>query len=110
MCGTGCFFVRMNELALPRYWKHFFGTNYAKDYLEAHAVGGTMKNLNLGILGGMPVPVPGIERQKQVVQLLDQFDSLLNDIVDGLPAEIAARRKQYAYYRDKLLAFKEKAV
>ena len=108
LCGTGCFFVRMNELALPRYWKHFFGTSYAKDYLEAHAVGGTMKNLNLGILGRMQVPVPPLEEQERIVAILDKFDTLVNDISQGIPAEIEARRKQYAYYRDKLLAFKEK--
>lgn len=48
LCGTGCFFLRPNERATPRYWKHFFMSDYAKKWLEANAVGGTMKNLNLG--------------------------------------------------------------
>jgi type I restriction enzyme S subunit len=108
LCGTGCFFVRMNERALPGFWKHFFCTDYAKDYLDAHAVGGTMKNLNLSILGGMPVPVPPLKEQELVVDILDKFDALINDISQGLPAEIEARRRQYAYYRDKLLAFSER--
>ena len=45
--------------------------------------------------------------QKQVVEILDHFDILCNDLTTGLPAEIEARQKQYEYYRDKLLTFKE---
>ena len=49
-----------------------------------------------------------ISEQHRIVSILDRFDSLVNDISSGLPAEIEARRKQYEYYRDKLLTFKEK--
>ena len=52
-------------------------------------------------------PIPPIERQKQIVSILDKFEKLTNDIAFGLPAEIEARRKQYEYYRNKLLTFKE---
>lgn len=55
------------------------------------------------------IPVPSIEEQRRVVRTLDKFDALVNDITSGLPAEIAARRKQYEYYRDKLLTFTEAA-
>jgi type I restriction enzyme S subunit len=55
------------------------------------------------------VSVPPIEIQERVIHILDQFDTLVNDISQGLPAEIAARRKQYEYYRNKLLTFKEVA-
>lgn len=48
-----------------------------------------------------------MEKQNQIVAILDRFDTLCNDISDGLPAEIEARQKQYEYYRDKLLSFKE---
>ena len=54
------------------------------------------------------IPIPPIQVQKEIVRILDQFDTLVNDIKQGLPAEISARRKQYEYYRDKLLTFKEK--
>ena len=54
------------------------------------------------------VPFPSNEDLERIVGLLDKFDALINDISQGLPAEIEARRKQYAYYRDKLLSFKEK--
>ena len=53
-------------------------------------------------------PFPSVEEQERIVQILDKFDKLVNDISEGLPAEIEARQKQYEYYRDKLLTFKEK--
>lgn len=53
------------------------------------------------------IPVPPLEVQQEIVDILDKFDALVNDITVGLPAEIAARRKQYEYYRDKLLTFEE---
>ena len=54
------------------------------------------------------VPIPSLERQKEIVEKLDEFDKLVNDISVGLPAEIQARQQQYEYYRNKLLSFKEK--
>jgi len=54
------------------------------------------------------VSVPPLPVQNEIVRILDQFDTLVNDIKQGLPAEISARRKQYEYYREKLLTFKEK--
>lgn len=55
------------------------------------------------------IPYPPLEEQERIVAILDRFDKLCNDITQGLPAEIEARKKQYEYYRDKLLTFKEKA-
>ena len=48
-----------------------------------------------------------LKKEEHIVNILDRFDKLCNDISEGLPAEIEARRKQYEYYRDKLLNFKE---
>ncbi len=53
------------------------------------------------------IPVPSLKRQQEIVAILDELDALVNDLSSGLPAEIAARRKQYEYYRDRLLTFKE---
>lgn len=53
------------------------------------------------------VETPPLEEQQRIVDILDRFDKLCNDISEGLPAEIEARQKQYEYYRDKLLTFKE---
>ena len=52
------------------------------------------------------LPIPSREVQEEIVSILDRFDTLVNDLKSGLPAEIALRRKQYEYYRDKLLTFK----
>ena len=57
-------------------------------------------------LGKITVPIPPIEEQHRIVSILDKFDALVNDLSIGLPAELAARRKQYEYYRDRLLTFK----
>lgn len=54
------------------------------------------------------IPVPPLAEQERIVAILDKFDALVNDISRGLPAEIEARKKQYAYYRDRLLDFREK--
>ena len=49
-----------------------------------------------------------LDKQKEIVERLDKFDKIVNDLSNGLPAEIEARQRQYEYYRDKLLTFKEK--
>ncbi len=72
--------------------------------------GGAVQNLNSDIVKGIEIPIPSIEEQERIVKILDRFDKLCNDISEGLPAEIEARRKQYEYYRDKLLTFKELTV
>ena len=51
--------------------------------------------------------MPSPDEQRRAVEILDKFDALVNDLSTGLPAELAARRKQYEYYRDRLLTFKE---
>lgn len=51
-----------------------------------------------------------IDRQHEIADILERFDTLCNDLSSGLPAEIEARQKQYEYYRDKLLSFREKAA
>ena len=53
------------------------------------------------------VKIPSYNEQKYIAKILDNFDTLCNDLTSGLPAEIEARQKQYEYYRDKLLTFKE---
>ena len=53
------------------------------------------------------ISIPPLDLQQEIVSILDKLDNLVNDITIGLPAEIAARRKQYEYYRNKLLTFKE---
>ena len=69
---------------------------------------GTIKHLHNYMIAETLIPILSKERQSQISQILDRFESLCNDITSGLPAEIEARHKQYEYYRDKLLTFKRK--
>lgn len=64
--------------------------------------------LTVPMVAKYDIPIPPIEKQKQIVEILDNFSKLCEDISEGLPAEIEARQKQYEYYRDKLLTFKQK--
>ena len=66
-----------------------------------------LKMANLTFVRGLKIPIPPIEEQERIVSILDKFDALVNDISIGLPAEIEARRKQYEYYREKLLSFEK---
>ena len=75
--------------------------------LNSLAIGGGQPLITAGKLKTLLVPIPPLEEQERIVSILDRFDALINDITSGLPAEITARRKQYEYYRDKLLTFKE---
>ena len=75
--------------------------------LSQWITGGAQPKLNQKNLNLIPIPIPSIEEQERIVSILDRFDALCNDIKSGLPAEIEAREKQYEYYRDKLLSFKE---
>ena len=74
------------------------------------AGGGAQPNLSSNDLKSkIVIPVPPLPVQEEIVRILDRFDTLTTDITAGLPAEIEARRKQYEYYRDQLLTFKQKA-
>ena len=72
------------------------------------STGGTISRLYNDNISKAKIPVPSLSEQQHIVDFLDQFDALCNDLSCGLPAEIEARRKQYEYYRDTLLTFKEK--
>ena len=63
-----------------------------------------MKDIN-----GFTIPLPPLEEQERIVSILDRFEALTTDLQSGLPAEIEARRKQYEYYRERLLSFKRKS-
>ncbi len=67
--------------------------------------GGTIARLYNDNLAKIKIPIPPLSEQERIVEILDKFEALVNDISEGLPAEIEARRKQYEYYRGKLLLF-----
>lgn len=77
-------------------------------YHQLRSLGeGSQNNINSRKVKSFRIPLPTLEVQRSIVTVLDNFDSLVHDLSSGLPAEISARRKQYEYYRDKLLTFKE---
>ncbi len=61
------------------------------------------------VLSNYKIPIPSLEKQKEIVAILDQFDALVNDLSIGIPTEINARRQQLEYYQNHLLTFKERA-
>ena len=76
-------------------------------YYNDSLTGSTILNLGLKALREFEIPLPPIEEQNKISNVLEHFDKLINDIFIGLPAEIELRRKQYEYYRNKLLSFEE---
>lgn len=93
---------------LSQYIAYYLQSKQGKKKLKAITTGGTVKHILASAMKKFEVPVPTLEEQQRIVDILDRFDKLCNDISEGLPAEIEARKKQYEYYRDKLLTFKEK--
>lgn len=67
-------------------------------------------SVDMGKLKRMSIPIPPLELQEKIVAVLDRFETLVNDLSEGLPAEIAAVKEQYEYYRNRLLTFKEKTA
>lgn len=93
---------------LNRFFWHFAQTHLYWKQAEKLVSAGGQPQFNTGAISRILVPVPPLECQAWIVAILDRFDTLCNDLTSGLPAEIEARQKQYEYYRDKLLTFKEK--
>ena len=94
-----------NELVNPKYVFHFMRSRIFFNKANSVAMGAAQKTITLGTLGKLKISLPSLERQNNIVAILDKFDSLANSITDGLPREIELRQKQYAYYRDLLLSF-----
>ena len=91
---------------LNRYYWHFAKSRIYWQQADKLVSPGAQQQFNTGALVKIKVPVPSIAEQERIVLQLDRFDALCNDLTSGIPAEIEARRKQYEYYRDKLLTFK----
>lgn len=89
------------------YLYYLLRSSPVQEEFARRAGAGTVKNLNAEIVRSVEIPLPSKETQERVVELLDKFDALVNDLSVGLPAELAARRKQHEYFRDKLLTFEE---
>ena len=91
-----------------RFLMYLLHTNKIRSEIFKKVAGGTVKSIPMGELRKLKIPVPPMSEQERLVNLIDHFDAVFNDLTSGLPAEIAARQKQYEYYRDKLLTFPQK--
>lgn len=90
---------------------HLLKSDLVQKYWRRNAgQGGAVSNLNSEIIASTPIPIPPLELQEKIVAILDRFETLVNDLSEGLPAEIAAVKEQYEYYRNRLLTFKEKTA
>ena len=92
---------------LPEYCAFCFATEDFRKYVTSHCAFTTRASLTGKTIAEYQLAVPSIEKQQEIVNVLNKFHSICNDLSAGLPAEIEARQKQYEYYRDKLLSFKE---
>lgn len=101
--------VRSKE-SNSHYVYHYISSGKLTEYVSAKRTAGAVPHISLKDIEKFEIPFPDIEKQNKIAEILDRFDALCNDLTQGLPAEIAARKKQYEYYRDKLLTFRRKGA
>ena len=89
----------------PQYVSHYLRTNYYHKQIVKHVSEGKICSISAKGLGSAIIPIPPYEEQVRIATLLNKFDELVSDLVQGLPAEIAAVKEQYEHYRNKLLSF-----
>ena len=100
-----CSIIADEEISITKYLYYYIQSNV--DKLKAMSNGSTFEAINSENIRKFNIFLPSLEEQQRIVDILDRFDKLCNDISEGLPAEIEARQKQYEYYREKLLSFKK---
>lgn len=89
---------------LPKYVFYYMKNGFLK-YIEKNAFQSSVTSIRRPMLLNFQLPLISLAEQERIVAILDRFDSLCNSLTEGLPAEIELRKKQYEYYRDKLLSF-----
>ena len=101
--------IRVNnkEKVYPRFLYYVLSSEHFFKYNNSNSKGAKMPRGDKQAIMNYELTIPSLEEQQRIVNILDKFDKLVNDISVGLPAEIEARRKQYEYYRNKLLSFEE---
>lgn len=95
---------------LPEYCAYCFCTDSFRKYVSSHCAFTTRASLTGSTIADYKLAVPPLEVQKRIAYVLDHFDAICNDLNIGLPAEIEARQRQYAYYRDLLLSFNSSQI
>ncbi len=90
----------------PKFIIYYFQTWFFQKEKEKRITGTKVMRIHENDLKKITIPIPPLEIQQEIVKILDQFSILTTDLLAGIPAEIEARKKQYEYYREKLLTFK----
>ena len=90
-----------NEVSVKFVW-YYLSQKKIYNNLNNSGSGSTMPAINFKVVSNLEIKIPSLDEQERIVDILDKFDKLVNDISEGLPAETEARRKQYEYYRNKL--------
>lgn len=96
--------IQDKEIINEFYLCHYFNSYRCKKDISLMTIS-DRSNLNQKSFEKLLIPVPSIEQQRRIVTILNRFDVICNDLKNGLPAEVEARKKQYEYYRDTLLNF-----
>ena len=102
------FALRPNKVVNTKFLTYMLQTNSFYKFKEKHAQGAKVTRVKSDRFLKFKIPVPSLQTQQKVVDILDKFDTLVNSITEGLPREIELRRKQYEHYRELLLNFKPK--
>jgi len=97
--------IKDKQFITSDYLYYLLSSDEFFNYDMQYSKGAKMPRGNKQAVMNYQIPVPSLEEQEKIVDILDRFETLTNDLTNGLPAEIAARKKQYEYYRDKLLTF-----
>ena len=106
ICSTGFCVLRANkEKVLPKWLLYCISTASFLSHVKKHEKGVSYPAISDSNVKLYPIPLPSLPVQEYIVSILDKFDTLVNDITQGLPKEIEQRKKQYEYYREKLLNF-----
>ncbi|WRD23626.1 restriction endonuclease subunit S [Helicobacter pylori] len=103
--GAHCYAIELNSEKLNYKFLYYFLKN-SQTILMKSQFGAGIPALNKADIQTLTIPIPPLEIQQEIVKILDQFSILTTDLLAGIPAEIKARKKQYEYYREKLLTFK----
>ena len=102
--GPLCYKIQSKSEFLSNRYLYYLLSTKTDAILRLKKEGGTPA-LNASDLGSILIPIPPLSVQQRIVSILDKFEALVNDLTEGLPAEIAAVQEQYEYYRNKLLSF-----
>lgn len=100
--SDACFYAHTMN---PKYIAYYFQTELFQSQKRKFITGTKVRRVNAKDLAKIKIPLPPLAVQREIVEILDKFDTLCNSISEGLPKEIELRRKQYEYYRNQLLTF-----